>query len=302
MAQLRITAAVDTHQVHIADPVRLLLQVEGLRATHRVDFAQDLSEQLPDHVMARRLDSKETVAGAATYDLRIYSVGDVTIAALPVRVIDGGDTITLQTPPVSLSVVPLREEGETDLRQIKPPWAIGGGIPIWFVAILAALLFALVAWIVSRYVLNRAPPAATAHTAAPTDFRREFSRIEAMGLLERGALKLYYTHLAGVLRRLLEERLQIEASERTTQEIAIDVAQHPLTSEGMHRQILEFLSAADLVKFARAQPPMDEARTMPGRGRRIVQDLDDQQAALDPVQMDETTAPPPTAQEPEHVR
>jgi hypothetical protein len=302
IGQLGIAATVDTHQVHIADPVRLHLRVEGLEVSQRAHFPQDLSAQLPEHVVARRLGPIAAADSAASYDLRLFEVGDVTIEALDVSIIDGGDTLTLQTAPIDLRVVPLREEGETDLRQIKPPWAIGGGIPIWLVVLFVVLLIAALAWVASRYLLNRAPPAVRLQPSAPTDFSREFSRIESMGLLERGALKLYYTHLADVLRRLLEEQLQIEASERTTQEIATDVARHSLASEAIHRQILEFLSAADLVKFARAEPPIQEARAMPARGRQIVMDLAAQQAARVAVQQDnETTKSASSVQESEHV-
>lgn len=282
-AQLSIAATVDTQQVHIGDPIHLSLQVEGLATSQRVLFPSEIDGQLPDDAVARRLPAASR-AHEATYDLRLFALGEATIAALQVPVVDGADTVILTTAPIELTVIALRQEGETDLRQIKPPWHIGGGIPVWVVVVLVILGLVALAWILYRYVLRRPPPTTSSNLVTPTDFNREFARIESMGLLERGAVKLYYTHLSDILRRLLEERLQIEGLERTTQEIIVDAQRHPLVTTALHEQIISFLKVADLVKFARAEPQMQEARQMPARGRQIVQQVEAAiQATVDPA-------------------
>jgi len=267
--QLSLTTLVDTYEVHIGDPIRLSLRIDHLQPQQQPLFPGDLDEQLPDHMRARRLPEPAQTGGVAAYDLRLFEVGSQTVPSLQIRIVDGSDTLALETPPVDIEVLAIRAEGEQDLRLIKPPWTIAGGIPVWIVAILGTLGILILSWIAHRVIGGRAA-VVQPRVTAPTDYRREFLRIEGMGLLERGAVKLYYTHLSDVLRRFLEERLGVDALERTTQEIAVDLQFHQLLDEKLCQKILEFLQAADLVKFARADPAMAQAKAMPATGLEIV--------------------------------
>ena len=80
-----------------------------------------------------------------------------------------------------------------------------------------AILIALLLWILRR----RKRPGETATVPPkPTDYIVEFKKIARMGLVERQAFLVYYTLLAETLRRFLEERVGVDAMERTTEEIA----------------------------------------------------------------------------------
>ena len=104
--------------------------------------------------------------------------------------------------------------------------------------------------------------------------QREFARIADMRLLERGATKLHYTRLADVMWRFLEDRIGIDALDRTTGEIAEDLRLADSVDMETTLRIVEFLEAADLVKFARAEPPAEVARRVPDDGAGIVGDIE----------------------------
>ena len=267
--QPSITTLVDTNEVHIGDPIRLSLRTDHLQPQQRPLFPTDLNEQLPDHMRARRLQEPAQTGGVATYDLRLFEVGEQTIPTMQIPLVDGGDPLPLETPPVDIQVLAIRAEGDQDLHLIKPPWTIAGGIPIWLVAILGTIGLLILAWILYR-VLRRREVVVQPRVAAPIDYRREFLRIEAMGLLDRGAVKLYYTHLSDVLRRFLEDRLRVDALERTTQEIEADLQLYGHLDEILQQSILGFLQQADLVKFARAEPAKAQSKAMPATGLEIV--------------------------------
>ncbi len=290
-SQPSITVRVDTQQVHIGDPIRLQIRIDGLEPQQRALFPATLQDQWPEHVLARRLDRVTPVAGTALYDVRLFEVGETTLEALSITVVDGADTLILHSPPLQISVVAVREEGEQDLRLIKPPWMIAGGIPIWLVAVVGTIVILLVAWAAYR-LFGRHPHKEAPRVEPPTDYRREFSRIEKMGLLERGAIKLFYTHLSEILRRFLEERLEVDALERTTHEIDVDLAEHPHVEDPLRQQILTFLQAADLVKFARAEPTMQQSQVMPASGRNLVEAVE---ALLARTRMQEESNPTPEA-------
>ncbi len=84
-------------------------------------------------------------------------------------------------------------------------------------------------------------------------------------------MKLYYTRLSEVMRRFLEDRLAVDSLDRTTAEVAADLRRAPEPPDpGIREGIIGFLEAADLVKFARAEPPLPEASAAPEEGRRLV--------------------------------
>lgn len=279
-----LTAQLDTGTITLGDPIRLRVRVER-DAGDRTLFPE-LEEEALAPLVPRRASSVRTAedgrGGAVderTYELTTFTPDADRVPPLSVDVVRaGGDTLELSSPAIPIRVVPVRapEEGD-DLRPIKPPVAIPGGIPLWLAGLLAAVLAVGVALLAARLLRRRASAPQAAAPAAPVDYEREFARIAELGLLERGGLKVYYTQLSEVMRRFLEHRLGIDAMERTTAQIAAAVADWPPPPDPQTlRQIVRFLEAADLVKFAKAEPPMSEARQAPERGRDLVVALHDQ--------------------------
>lgn len=274
----RLRAEVDTAEVRLGDPVTLRLRVE--RPVSSRSLFPEPPEQLGSWVVRSR--SAPTIgAGPAgvevderRYELAAYDLEAGPIPALEVLVIAAADTARLSSSPIPMRIVSARDPEEGDaLRDIKPPMAIPGGIPLWLAGLLAALAAVLAAWLVSRFLRRPDKPAPASRPAppAPVDYEREFARIAESGLLQRGALKLYYTRLADVMRRFLEDRLSVDSLDRTTSEIAADLRRAPAPPDaGTREGIIGFLQAADLVKFARAEPPFPEAEAAPEEGRRLV--------------------------------
>lgn len=282
-----LTARLDTDAVTLGDPIRLQLRVER-DAGDRTQFPQlDANALLPlvprsASAVRTAQDGRGGAVDERTYELTTYTPEVEAVPAVEVAVIRaGGDTVRLASAPIPIRVVPVRapEEGD-DLRAIKPPVAIPGGIPLWLAGLAAAGLAAAVAFLVARFLRRRGAAAPTTAPVPPVDFEREFARIAELGLLERGGLKLYYTRLSEVMRRFLEDRLGVDAMERTTTQIAADIAVRPPPPDSETlMQILRFLEAADLVKFAKAEPPLAEARRAPEGGRHLVARVQEQQRA-----------------------
>lgn len=272
----RLEAEVSAAEVRLGDPVSLRLRVE--RPASSRSLFPELPEQLgPWVVRSRSAPTTRAAAGGLEVDERRYELAAYTldagpIPALEVLVIAAADTARLSSAPIPMRIVSARDPEEGDaLRAIKPPMAIPGGIPLWLAGVLAAAAAALAAWLASRFLRSRGRPAPAPAPPAPVDYEREFARIAESGLLQRGAVKLYYTRLSEVMRRFLEDRLSVDGPERTTSEIAADLRRAPAPPDaGTRERIIGFLEAADLVKFARAEPPFPEAAAAPEEGRRLV--------------------------------
>lgn len=209
-----------------------------------------------------------------------------------------GDTIWRQPAPLEIEVAGVRETGDNELRDIKPPLPSLRGVPLWAVAVLAGVAFILAAWLV-KWWLDRGAGEEALPPPSPVNYPAEFSRIAAMGLLERGAFKTYYSLLSEVLRHFVEDRLGVEAMERTTAEIAAAVGQTEALDPALADRAMALLDAADLVKFACAIPTLDEARAAAEEGRAAVQAIDGdlarrraraEAAERDPTRPDEPVA------------
>jgi hypothetical protein len=280
-AEPALTTILDTTHATLGDPLHLRLVVD--RDADEQTLFPDLVDVAPFEVRSAT-EPRSTSIGAGrqrderVYELRVFTLEAEQIPAVEVPVVTAaGDTVRLLSEALPITIEPVRDPAEGDeLRAIKPPLTIAGGVPLWLAGMLAALLAAGIAFLAWRFLrpAPAEPPIVVASPRGPVDYIREFSRIADMGLLERGATKVYYTHLADVMRRFLEDRAGVDALERTTAEIASDLPVAERVDAESVRRIVEFLEAADLVKFARAEPTNGVARQAPDIGADIVRDVE----------------------------
>ena len=220
--------------------------------------------------------SQQEIEAVATYKVRAFDLGELTIPAIPVRFAAAGrDTLLRSTAPVFFQVLPVRGPEDEELRDIVPPLVITGGIPVWVAAMLAALAAIGAAWALKVFYLDRRHRGPVVQPPPPpVDYIAEFRRIAGMGLVARHAYKKHYTLLSDTLRRFFEERAGVEALERTTGEIEGELARIPGFPGEIERRVTVFLTEADLVKFARHFPEVAEAEEGPERGIEIVQGVE----------------------------
>lgn len=273
----RAEATLDTAAARVGDPIRLTLTLHH-DATVRPE-APDLPQILRDFSpRCAGWHQRGTEAGFALSqecELRLYELGlhEVPAVAVPF-VTAAGDTLLRATQPLVIEVISARGEGEDQLRDIKPPVLISGGVPLWVVVAIGLLALALCAlggvWLWRRRTRTpESPP-----PPEPIDYAAEFARIAESGLLERGEFKTYYSLLSENLRRFLEESLAIEAMEQTTSELA-DALREGEIDAALREQIIDYLAAADLVKFARFHPALDAARRAPDVGLAILRAIEE---------------------------
>ena len=262
------TAHLDTLQVGLGQP--LGLEVRLRYQDGEQPLLPVLEGILPDASFTPfTLDQTQKV-GRCT--LRVYTLGPQQLPPLKVGFVAGGDTLWAATPAVDFEIVSSRQAGEEGLRDIRPPVAVPGGVPLWVVIVFGVVvlagLFALFYWWRMRQVQPYEPAA-----PPPVDYRRELSRISAMGLPEKGEFKHFYSLISELLRRYIEEKIGVDAMEQTTAELS-----QALHRNKIGRQIAaaaeELLGEADLVKFARFTPDLERALQAPQKALEIVDAAD----------------------------
>ncbi len=152
--------------------------------------------------------------------------------------------IRIETPedPSALRLEPLRS------IYPAPPAEPESRTWIWAVAAGVVVLAAAIA------VFRRRRSPAAVKRASPHEVAYDaLRRLVQLGLVEKGAIELFFVHLSSVLREFIESRFSVHAPERTTEEFLVEATRHPSLRDARDR-LAEFLSLSDRVKFARFEP------------------------------------------------
>jgi hypothetical protein len=239
-----------TLYLEIQQPAGFAIQAPSLPSTgeHRPEF---LSENKWDTLD----DSGGQLRLSKSFVFTVWDTGILQIPPVSVPFQAGENVDTAFTEAIFLEV--LLPPVDTTLADIKPILAEPAN---WsdFLPYLMAIGFLLLVIALVLYLRKRGSGPAIA--APPPALRPEelaLQQIEELRrkqLWQQGAVKAYHSELTHIIRQYLENRYGILALEQTTAEILDQWRQLGLdeTQSGKLKSLLE---TADLVKFAKAEPP-----------------------------------------------
>lgn len=266
---LRVTAQLDSARPALGVPTTLTLtaeldaSVEGTRIEWP-ELGQALLGALGEDVVEVERVSVSADRLRQTATLRFYNSGDHDLPPLrvaAVRVAPGMESTpfaTVEIDPGDVHVPGVAPE-EADRRPSRGAlgWEQEEGAGSWaWWALGAAILLLAAAGLLLRLTRGSTEPA-PAPPPLPPD-RRALDALDALlreELPERGLVAPFFTRLSAIARLYVEERFGLRAPEQTTEEFLVELSRRAdlpsLTAD--HRALLrEFLTRADLVKFARA--------------------------------------------------
>lgn len=271
-------AGFDKAEITIGEKVRYIVTIEAPKDTEiefpvidsmlaSTGFAiRDFGEEKPINI------SKDRVRIKHWYLLDTYVTGSYNIPAVNINyTLPGGEKGSASTKDVFLEVKSVIKEGEKagDIRDIKGPVDIRYSykkIIIRGLAILALILILAIGtplFIRYRHSIKPPPPPVPPHIIA----LRELEKIKAE---ER--VKEYYIGVSGIVRHYIENRFNLHAPERTTEEFLSELAGADTLNQTHKGLLRDFLKHCDMVKFARYGPTKDEIDGVYNTAKRFVEE------------------------------
>ena len=275
-----VAARADKTEVHVGDPIQVSVVAVG-KSGVPVNLPGTL--ELGPLTLLERKDAEQNLGDGRirrefTLTVAGYEPGEVAVPPIDVTYLGPrGDVRTARTAPVPIKIASLiANEPEpalkdspggpapvTVMEQNLLPAYIAGGVA-------AAALGALCAALIVRRMRARrgarpGPPPRPAHEIA----LERLDRLGQYGFLENADNRPFYFAVSEVIRDYLGARYDFDSLEMTTDELAAELRRRA-GRELVLGEVEGWLSACDLVKFAKISPSAAEARGALEAAIRIV--------------------------------
>lgn len=264
LAQPSVGATLSQPEILIGDQVTLTVVASYGAPVEVKSIGFDILNREPRlEVLDAKRFEKEGENGVRITEVEIrltcFDSGYYFIPPIPVVYEQKGRQDTVSTTELALRVntIPVT----ADSLQIQPIKGIIGEPANFrdFLPYLIGLAVVLLAVGVLLYLRRREqpppPPPPPRKVAAHLLALEQLEALKKRKLWQQGAVKEYHSELTRILREYLEQRYNIIALERTTGEIIQQLQPKLDMDTAMKGQLRDLLQTADLVKFAKAQPP-----------------------------------------------
>ncbi|NNC70981.1 MAG: hypothetical protein HKN90_09195 [Flavobacteriaceae bacterium] len=271
-----VKAQVDTTKIRIGEQINYKITIENadkgvqfseleLDSLNRIEIVESkpidtLKEKLIRKYVLTSFDSGQYVIPPQR--IRIWSQEYLTDSVL----IDVATVAVDTTKQAMFPIKAIQREPYTFQDFKKYLW--------WLV--LALLLIALILYLRSR---KKKTPEEIEAAIPPYELAlRRLKELDAKELWQKNKIKQYYVELTDILRNYIERELNIPALESTTDELIETMTDFNLASslnipEETIEKLNKLLKDADLVKFAKFKPLINEIELHRQEARAIIDDL-----------------------------
>ncbi len=256
-------AFTDSLNYQVGDYINLIIRVEHNK---NVSISNPVLSDSTSKIEIIKQESPEVQTSGANlvttfkYIISKYDSGSVTIPPIPIlyRIKGNQELQTAYTNEVNFTVHTLRIQPGGQIKDVKAPIKIPldwKEILMWFLIVL--IILGLAFYLYSRYkkkkmlevkkerkVIQKPP-----HVVALYELRA----LEQQQLWQKGMIKDYHSKITEIVRRYFQDQFYLPALELTTSEV-MQYLKQVRRAEVIMNITYDFLSNADLVKFAKFQP------------------------------------------------
>jgi len=264
--QVDVSAELDSYKMLVADqrPLHLLVHLSPGAAIKSVDLSGLTKDKEFEMIREEKWDTIQTGGNTILKKdiiFQYFDVGEFTIPKIPVTYTLNGRQTVAYSQAVPITILPVQtQDSLVMLMPIKDiiqepftwedalPWALGG---------LAFLLLGGSGyWYYKRKQNEALPEPIPVPIPAHETALSKLDELKKEKLWQQGQVKEYQTRLTYIVREYLENRYEVQALESTTDQILRDLKHLNFSSE-LKGKLREMLQLADMVKFAKAQPPVE---------------------------------------------
>ena len=269
--QAGVSISKDT--VTVGEPFEVRIRVRA-PADARITFPENPDTsgtvQARDPRTIVTADSIQSLDQTATYRLAAWDVGmqpvrigNVTVAT-PTATGENERPVTLASVQVFVRTVLPADSAQRIPKPARALWEIPA-FPWWILAaVLAAIAIGLGIW---WWLRRRRRPKPKIAVDPYVRAQKEFTRLEAMGLIDAGERTRFVALVVEVLRDYLAARYPEASLALTSREAVAVMRRHPYVST---EHLSRLLHEADLAKFAAFALSEDRARSLARDARTIV--------------------------------
>ncbi len=264
--QVDVSAELDSYKMLVADqrPLHLMVHLSQGAEVKSVDLSNLTKDEEFEMVQEGKWDTIQTGANTILKKdiiFQYFDVGEFTIPKIPVAYTMNGRQAVAYSQAVPITILPV--QSQDSLAMLMPikdiiqepftwedalPWALGG---------LALILLGSGGfWYYKRMQNEALPEPIPVPIPAHETALRKLDELKKEKLWQQGQVKEYQTQLTYIVREYLENRYKVQALESTTDQILRDL-KHLNFSGELKGKLREMLQLADMVKFAKAQPPVE---------------------------------------------
>jgi hypothetical protein len=206
-----------------------------------------------------------------------YDSAGVTIPSVPIKYFVAGDDIPreIKTNEVELVVRTMEVNPQADIQDVKAPIKYPVDWLFWLIIVLIVLLVLIgLYFLYGYYKKKRAGTEVQKVVVKIPPYKialKHLSELEEKKLWQQGKVKDYHSEVTGIIRRYFEDRFNFYALEMTSTEV-LDKLKNVKEAQPVFDITRDFLSNADLVKFAKFQPMPSVNEEMMKQANSIVRE------------------------------
>lgn len=271
--EVKIIASTDSTHYLIGDQIKVRFQIYHGQTT-RIEMP-DLQDSLkPFEVLAA-----DSIKVYAQPDGRVKEAFGLTIAAydsvgsfsksFTLLYAIAGDTAvhTAVSNSILISVARIKVDTLAEIKDVKgplsepePPW----WMRYWWVLVIIAILLMIASATFIIYMYRKLRPEKVIPEAILTDEQRavkKLKELEEKQLWQKSQIKEYHSEITEIIREYFEKRYKIIALKLTTTE-TVEALRQQTAPDAVVVLTAEFLTLADMVKFAKHVPPFETNERM----------------------------------------
>jgi hypothetical protein len=274
-ARAQVSMYADSTDLLIGDQVKVYLRVQSTNEDAWLN--KDIS--WPDTMEAIRIiqtGEVRTLSNAMIKEwlIGVYDTGVVLLPELPVVLLAGGGPDTLWSDSLPLSV-----EGVSDNAQelapikdiVREPKNLSDYL-LWILIPAVVVILGLIVWILYKRSLRRSEPVEAEPEIVIPPHTLALDKLDALEqkkLWQQGEVKAYHSELNYIIREYIQLRFGIPALESVTSDILRDLETLGLDKD-LEVGLRDMLMAEDLIKFAKAEPPVEVHAEYLGLARSLI--------------------------------